>query len=93
MRESELEAIFVKRVKKAGGRAYKFTSPGRRGMPDRIALFPGGRVFMVELKTPEGRLSIHQRGVIAEFARLGTPVAVLRTVAEIDAWITDKELP
>lgn len=51
-RESVIEANLVKQVKAAGGTAYKFTSPGRRGVPDRLVLLPGGRVVFVECKAP-----------------------------------------
>ena len=51
MRERDIEAYFVKRVKEAGGLQRKFVSPGVRGVPDRIAIFEG-RVFFVELKAP-----------------------------------------
>ncbi|WP_407575376.1 PDDEXK family nuclease [Raoultella terrigena] len=36
----------------AGGIAYKFVSPGRRSVPDRIVLLPGGRIVFVECKSP-----------------------------------------
>lgn len=39
MRESRVESNYVKEVKDAGGKAYKFTSPGRRNVPDRLVLF------------------------------------------------------
>lgn len=39
---------------KLGGRCLKFVCPGWRGVPDRILLFPGGRVQFAELKRPKG---------------------------------------
>jgi Holliday junction resolvase len=50
MREKEVEAHLVRRVKKMGGEAEKFTSPGRRSVPDRLVTLPGGRVCFVECK-------------------------------------------
>lgn len=41
IRESGVEKELVARVQGAGGEAYKFTSPGRRGVPDRLVLLPG----------------------------------------------------
>ena len=38
--------------KKRGGLAVKFVSPGFNGVPDRLVLFPGGRMAFVELKAP-----------------------------------------
>jgi len=34
------------------GLAVKFVSPGFDGVPDRLVLFPGGKVAFVELKAP-----------------------------------------
>ena len=39
---------------KLGGLCLKWVCPGWRGVPDRILLFPGGRVYFVELKRPKG---------------------------------------
>lgn len=49
MRESVVEKKFVTEVKKRGGLAVKFVSPGLNGVPDRLVLFPGGRMAFVEL--------------------------------------------
>lgn len=52
MREKTLEQKFREAVRNAGGLALKFTSPGWDGMPDRLALLPGGRMAFVEVKAP-----------------------------------------
>ncbi|KMV67432.1 nuclease [bacteria symbiont BFo2 of Frankliniella occidentalis] len=52
IRESTIEKHLVAEVKKAGGIAYKFVSPGRRSVPDRLVLLPGGRAVFVECKAP-----------------------------------------
>ena len=52
MREKTIEQKFREAVKNAGGLALKFTSPGWDGMPDRLALLPGGRMAFVEVKSP-----------------------------------------
>ena len=57
MRESDIERRLVQGVKKLGGRAYKFVSPGNVGVPDRLVVLPGGIVLFVEVKAPDGRLS------------------------------------
>ena len=56
MRESKLEKMLVDGVKAIGGECYKFSSPGRRGVPDRICLFDFDFWFMVEAKAPGGRV-------------------------------------
>lgn len=50
MSEKDIERKFVRTVKKAGGIAPKFVSPGYDGMPDRIVLLPGGSMGFVEVK-------------------------------------------
>ena len=55
MRESQIEEYLRERVKAAGGRAYKFVSPGNNGVPDRILSFPGNRLAFVELKATGGK--------------------------------------
>lgn len=52
MRERTVEQRLVREVKKHGGMAMKFVSPGFDGMPDRIVLLPGGMIGFVELKAP-----------------------------------------
>lgn len=52
MREKTIERKLTDAVKKRGGMAPKFTSPGFDGMPDRIVLLPGGRMAFVEVKAP-----------------------------------------
>ena len=52
LREKEVEQKLIEAVKKMGGIAPKFTSPGFDGMPDRLILLPGGRFAFAELKAP-----------------------------------------
>lgn len=52
MREREVERRLVTAVKKRGGLAPKFTSPGLDGVPDRLVLLPDGRLAFVEVKAP-----------------------------------------
>lgn len=52
MRESVVERKLTTEAKKRGGLAVKFVSPGLDGVPDRLVLFPGGRLAFVELKAP-----------------------------------------
>ena len=77
MLESTLERRFVNMVRKSGGRAYKFVSPGNLGVPDRIAVLPKGRIWFVELKTETGRLSQVQKRQIDTLRSLGMNVFVL----------------
>ena len=51
-REREIERKLVEAVRKTGGLALKFVSPGWSGAPDRIVLLPGGKAGFVEVKAP-----------------------------------------
>lgn len=52
MRESEIERYLKKKVEENGGKCWKWVSPGRIGVPDRIVIMPGGVIYFVELKAP-----------------------------------------
>lgn len=58
--ESDLEAFFRKRVRLLGGYTLKL-APTESGVPDRLVVFPGGHIYLVELKTERGALSAIQR--------------------------------
>ena len=75
--------MFRDEIKKAGGKAYKFTSPGNDGVPDRIVMLPGGRIVFVELKTDTGKLSRLQELQCRQIAELGQTVRVLHGLAEV----------
>jgi len=84
--EKEIENYFVWTVERKGGRTYKFTSPSRRGVADRIACLPDGNTWFVELKTKGGRLSELQKLFANEMALLKQKYACLWTKEQIDAW-------
>lgn len=52
--EMEIEAKLRKMVEAHGGQCLKWVCPGWSGVPDRIILLPGGRIYFVELKRPKG---------------------------------------
>ena len=78
MREREIEKILVAEVKKLGGRAYKWVSPGNDGVPDRIVILPGETPYFVELKSESGRLSALQAVQIDRLRSMGQAVFVAR---------------
>lgn len=77
MREKVIEAAHVARVRAAGGESYKWTSPGCRGVPDRIDLYPGGRVEFTELKAPGKKLGPAQARMVERLRLLGFQVNVV----------------
>lgn len=77
MRETSIEKYLRKQILKMGGKAYKWTSPGEWGLPDRIIVLPEGRVYFVELKTETGELSKAQRFQLEHLQDLGCMTRVL----------------
>lgn len=89
MRESEIEKILVREVKRLGGRAYKWTSPGNDGVPDRIVIFPYKRPIFVELKTKTGKLTALQSVQINNLKALGQAVEVVRGIDGLSQFFQD----
>ncbi|MGN0363982.1 MAG: VRR-NUC domain-containing protein [Bilifractor sp.] len=77
MREKDIEQKLVQAVSAAGGMAWKFTSPGTAGVPDRILLFPSGRMAFAELKAPGKHLRPLQKRRKIQLKHLGFTVFVI----------------
>ena len=90
MREKRVEQEFTRRVKGLGGWAVKIL-PSVSGLPDRMAILPGGRVTFVELKAPTGTVKPHQTVVHARLATLGCPVVVLATIDAVNDWADQQQ--
>lgn len=89
MVEKEIEKILVSEVKKLGGRAYKWTSPGNDGVPDRIVVLPGERPYFVELKSEKGRLSALQKVQIDRLLDLKQQVFVVKGIDGLSQFFQD----
>lgn len=50
VKEADHERDLRKAVERAGGRCFKLPASLYRGIPDRLILLPGGRMFFRELK-------------------------------------------
>lgn len=77
MRERNIEAYLRDSVKKAGGIAYKWVSPGNNGVPDRIVIIPGGKIIFVELKAPGKKPTALQQVQHDKLRALGCDVRVI----------------
>ena len=82
--ERDVEKHFIWTVERMGGITYKFTSPGRKGVADRIACLPDGSTWFVELKTKGGRLSPLQKMFAADMAALNQKYACLWTKEQVN---------
>lgn len=89
MREKTIEQKFRAAVKAAGGLAVKFTSPGFDGMPDRLALLPGGRMAFVEVKAPGKKPCPLQLARHRQLRQLGFKVYVLDDEGQIGGMVDE----
>lgn len=86
MLEKDIENALVKRVKSLGGKCEKFTSPGRRSVPDRIVTLPGNIIIFVELKAPGKKPTDKQLKDHAERLALGCDVRVIDSLEQVNAF-------
>ena len=89
MREKTVEQKFRKEVQDAGGLALKFASPGFDGVPDRIALLPGGKMAFVEVKAPGKKPRPLQEARHRLLRQLGFRVYVLDDAGQIGGIIDE----
>lgn len=89
MRERDIEQYLVKRVKQAGGEAYKWVSPGNSGVPDRIVVLPGGLVIFVECKAPGKRPTALQHAQLHRLLDLSVPVYIIDSTSQVDMLLED----
>lgn len=83
MLEREVEEYLRKVVNALGGHSYKFTSPNRRNVPDRMVIMPCGTLFFVECKSTHGKLTKGQHREIARLRELKQTVHVVNSIEKI----------
>ena len=86
MLERDIERALVRRVTALGGMCEKFTSPGRRSVPDRLITMPGGHIIFVELKAPGKKPTELQKRDHARRRALGCEVRVIDTMEGANAF-------
>ena len=89
MREKTVEQYLCDAALRHGGRAYKWVSPGRVGVPDRLVVLPGANVFGVEVKAPGKTPTVLQARIHAELRALGLEVAVVDSREAVDLLMGD----
>lgn len=85
--EDNLEAFFHKRVRLLGGHTVKMLPFVESGVPDRLVIFPGGVLELVELKADHGALRPDQIAWIGMAEAIGYKVVVLTGKDEVVAWL------
>ena len=89
MTEKYIEEYLRLGVKKLGGIALKFTSPGNAGVPDRLIVMPENRIYFVELKRPGGKTSPLQNRQISRLKDLGCRVLVVDSKESAERFLND----
>ena len=90
IRETEVEKYLIEQVELHGGMCEKFTSPGKKGVPDRIVIWPAygfARIHFIELKAPLGELEDWQIRDHERRRRFGAYVQVIWTKSQIDIYV------
>lgn len=89
MEESKIEKKLKDEIKKIGGKTLKFVSPGISGVPDRIVMLPGGRIYFVELKAPGKKMRALQEYRAKELNKLGFEVKCIDTIEKANLFIQE----
>ena len=87
--EKSLEAELRERCKALGWMCVKLTSQYQRGLPDRLILMPGGRVYFAEIKTTGKKPTALQRVTHERLRALGYRVEVVDTSESLDNLIVE----
>jgi hypothetical protein len=81
--ESVIEKAVCEYAKRLGCLVYKFTSPARRSVPDRLFVMPYGKgVFFIEFKRKGGKPTAAQEVEINKILAQGTRAFVACSIAE-----------
>lgn len=74
-------------IERLGGVCWKLMPVSMRGIPDRLILLPGARVYFVETKGSEKEPRASQLIVHKLLKRLGFEVWVIRNKQEVEQFI------
>ena len=86
--EKDVEERLRKGVEKAGGKCWKWVSPGNAGVPDRIVTIDGRTIF-IELKTDTGRVRPTQKVQIRNLQKCGQDVRVLKGMKDVEEFLKE----
>lgn len=75
--EKTLEKNLRHKVKELGGWALKLPAIHVTGLPDRLCLFPGGKVIFIEVKTTGKKPTKIQKRIHEKLRELGFRVEVV----------------
>jgi len=82
--EKNLEKKLTNRLAKLGGWAVKLLAVHITGLPDRLCLWPGGRVVFVEMKSTGKTVRPSQAAIHRKLRNMGFRVEVIDSTKGID---------
>lgn len=82
--EKYLEQYLRDCVARLGGECYKFVSPNRRFVLDRLCVLPNGKVWFVEVKSTGQKPSSGQLREIARLREKGHHAVWVSTTAAVN---------
>ena len=89
--EKKLERNLREAVKKLGGWSIKILSTHVTGLPDRLVLMPGGRLFFVEVKTTKVKPRKIQLAIHKKLQALGFKVEIVDNSERIKELLKEYE--
>lgn len=87
--EKLVERKLVQRVKENGGMCIKLLCNHILGLPDRMCLFPGGKIAFIELKTTGEKPKRIQVFMHDKIRKLGFQVLVIDSTKKVSEFIND----
>ena len=85
--EKYIERKLVEGIKKQGGECIKLLASHLSGLPDRLCLLPGGKLFFVEVKSEGKQPTTIQKVVHQRLKGLGFNVEVVDNMNQLNQLI------
>lgn len=89
--EKKIERLLVDESKRIGGWALKLVPDFFSGLPDRLCLFPGGRLFFIETKSTKDKPRKLQKIIHKRLLDMGFKVLVIDTINQVNKFIEHVE--
>lgn len=86
--EADIDDHFIEAVSAFGGITERIQYRGKRGCADHLVGFPFNRLFLVELKRPQGgKVAALQHEDSKKWALVGVEKVYLKSYAEVNTWV------
>lgn len=89
MLEKRIETKLVEEVDKLKGQCLKLNSQSANGVPDRLVLLPGKRLYFIELKRPGKKLQplqLYWKNLLNSY---GFPAIKIDSLEDVDKFIRE----